>query len=121
MHPHATACRRLARCADAAPFRVSLEHTVRMLNRKSNPSSSQRWSNWLYAVVSAIYRKRPVWMVSFSTSEASLSEGLRAAWGSTAILALANVLHEPAFAWAAIGAFWTCLADAAGSNRARFA
>ncbi|ACD15530.1 FUSC family protein [Paraburkholderia phytofirmans] len=93
-----------------------------MLNRKSNPSSSsQRWSNWLYAVVSAIYRKRPVWMVSFSTSEASLSEGLRAACASTAMLALGNLLHEPTFAWAAIGAFWTCLADAGGSNRARFA
>ncbi|MFM0592968.1 FUSC family protein [Paraburkholderia dilworthii] len=95
-----------------------------MLNRKSNPSSSswpQRWSSGLYAVGTAIYRKRPVWMVSFATSEASLSEGLRAACASTAMLALGNLLHEPAFAWAAIGAFWTCLADAGGSNRARFA
>ncbi|RDK00566.1 FUSC family protein [Paraburkholderia lacunae] len=91
-----------------------------MLNRKSNPSS-QRWSSRLYAIVNAIYRKRPVWMVSFSTSEASLSEGLRAACASTAMLAVGNLLHDPTFAWAAIGAFWTCLADAAGSNRARFA
>lgn len=49
-----------------------------MLNRKSHPSS--RWSSRLYAslyaLVTAIYRKRPVWMVSFSTSEANLSEGL---------------------------------------------
>jgi uncharacterized membrane protein YccC len=93
-----------------------------MLNRKSNPSpSSQRWSNRLYAIVSVIYRKRPVWMVSFSASEASLSEGMRAACASTSMLAVGNVLHDPTFAWAAIGAFWTCLADAAGSNRARFA
>jgi hypothetical protein len=95
-----------------------------MLNRKSNPSSSawpQRWSSGLYAVGTAIYRQRPVWMVSFATSEASLSEGLRAACASTAMLALGNLLHEPAFAWAAIGAFWTCLADAGGTNRARFA
>ncbi|MFM0160729.1 FUSC family protein [Paraburkholderia sediminicola] len=95
-----------------------------MLNRKSNPSSP-RWSSRLYAslyaLVTAIYRGRPVWMVSFSASEASLSEGLRAACASTAMLVLGNLLHEPAFAWAAIGAFWTCLADAAGSNRARFA
>ncbi len=95
-----------------------------MLNRKSNPSSP-RWSSRLYAslyaLVTAIYRKRPVWMVSFSTSEANLSEGLRAACASTAMLVLGNLLHDPAFAWAAIGAFWTCLADAAGSNRARFA
>ncbi|CAB3636345.1 FUSC family protein [Paraburkholderia rhynchosiae] len=93
-----------------------------MMSRKSNPpSSSPRWSNRLYAIVTAIYRKRPVWMVSFSASEASLSEGLRAACASTAMLALGNLLHDPTFAWAAIGAFWTCLADAAGSNRARFA
>ncbi|CAE6867107.1 hypothetical protein R69927_03040 [Paraburkholderia domus] len=95
-----------------------------MLNRKSNPSSP-RWSSRLYAslyaLVTAIYRGRPVWMVSFSTSEANLSEGLRAACASTAMLVLGNLLHDPAFAWAAIGAFWTCLADAAGSNRARFA
>ena len=92
-----------------------------MINRKSPPSSSSRWSSRLYAIVTAIYRKRPVWMVSFAASEASLSEGLRAACASTAMLAVGNVLHDPIFAWAAIGAFWTCLADAAGSNRARFA
>ncbi|WP_027775627.1 FUSC family protein [Paraburkholderia caledonica] len=93
-----------------------------MMNRKSNlASSSPRWSNRLYAIATAIYRKRPVWMVSFSASEASLSEGLRAACASTAMLALGNLLHDPIFAWAAIGAFWTCLADAAGSNRARLA
>ncbi|CAB3782376.1 FUSC family protein [Paraburkholderia fynbosensis] len=91
-----------------------------MMNRKSHPSSP-RWSSRLYAIVTAIYRKRPVWMVSFATSEASLSEGLRAACASTAMLAVGNLLHDPVFAWAAIGAFWTCLADAAGSNRARFA
>ncbi|OAJ51358.1 hypothetical protein A6V36_15510 [Paraburkholderia ginsengiterrae] len=93
-----------------------------MLNRKSKPSAfSLRWSNRLHALASTIYRKRPVWMVSFSASEASLPEGLRAACASTAMLVVGNLLHDPAFAWAAIGAFWTCLADAAGSNRARFA
>ncbi|NKJ48233.1 FUSC family protein [Burkholderia sp. SG-MS1] len=92
-----------------------------MMNRKPHPSTSSRWSSRLYALVTMIYRKRPVWMVSFATSEASLSEGLRAACVSTAMLAVGNLLHDPTFAWAAIGAFWTCLADAAGSNRARFA
>jgi len=92
-----------------------------MMNRSKSHSNSPRWSTRLHAVVTAIYRKRPVWMVSFAASEASLSEGLRAACASTAMLALGNVLHDPIFAWAAIGAFWTCLADAGGSNRARFA
>src|SRR6185437_3117557 len=99
---------------------VSRSTTVPMLSRKSHPSSL-RWSSRFYAVIAAVYRNRPVWMVSFAASEASLSEGLRAACASTAMLALGNLLHEPMFAWAAIGAFWTCLADAAGSNRARFA
>jgi len=91
-----------------------------MMNRSKSHSNSPRWSTRLNSVVTAIYRKRPVWMVSFAASEASLSEGLRAACASTAMLALGNLLHDPVFAWAAIGAFWTCLADAAGSNRARF-
>ncbi|EEA03508.1 protein of unknown function DUF893 YccS/YhfK [Burkholderia sp. H160] len=91
-----------------------------MMNRSKSPSTSPRWSTRLHSVVTAIYRKRPVWMVSFAASEASLSEGLRAACASTAMLALGNLLHDPEFAWAAIGAFWTCLADAGGSNRARF-
>jgi uncharacterized membrane protein YccC len=60
-------------------------------------------------------------MVSFAVSQADLSEGLRAAFASTVMLLLGNVLHMPEFSWAAIGAFWTCLADAAGSNRMRFA
>lgn len=64
---------------------------------------------------------RPSWMVSFSIAEANLSEGLRAACASTAMLLVGDYLHSPLFAWAAIGAFWTCLADAAGSSTRRFA
>lgn len=60
-------------------------------------------------------------MVSFAVGQADLSEGLRAACASTAMLLLGNILHMPEFSWAAIGAFWTCLADAAGSSRMRFA
>ncbi|MBC8728259.1 FUSC family protein [Paraburkholderia sp. UCT2] len=66
-------------------------------------------------------RQRPAWMVSFAIEEASLSEGLRAASASTAMLLVGQILHNPLFSWAAIGAFWTCLADAAGSSRRRFA
>jgi uncharacterized membrane protein YccC len=73
------------------------------------------------AVRRGLSRGRPAWMVSFSIEEASLSEGLRAAFAATAMLLLGRFLHNPLFAWAAIGAFWTCLADAAGSSRRRFA
>ncbi len=75
----------------------------------------------LNVLAGAWSRRRPLWMVSFAVNDASLSEGLRAACASTAMLVIGNLLHEPDFAWAAIGAFWTCLADAAGSNRTRFA
>lgn len=60
-------------------------------------------------------------MVSFALADTSLSEGLRAACAATSMLVVGDVWHRPDFAWAAIGAFWTCLADAAGSNRMRLA
>ncbi|CAM2157721.1 FUSC family protein [Pararobbsia alpina] len=69
----------------------------------------------------AMTRHRPVWMTTFALADTSLSEGLRAACAATSMLVIGDVLHRPDFAWAAIGAFWTCLADAAGSNRMRFA
>lgn len=72
-------------------------------------------------MLDTLSRRRPIWMVSFALNQADLSEGLRAAFASTVMLLLGNVLHMPEFSWAAIGAFWTCLADAAGSNRMRFA
>ena len=120
VHPRAPACRRRAMRRRSANPRFLGAHRPDDESQVP-PVVHRRWSSRLYAVVTAIYRKRPVWMVSFSASEASLSEGLRAACASTAMLALGNLLHDPIFAWAAIGAFWTCLADAAGSNRARFA
>ncbi|MGF6534478.1 putative membrane protein YccC [Paraburkholderia sp. GAS206C] len=83
--------------------------------------AANRRLNTLHAVADYASRRRPVWMVSFAVDEANLSEGLRAACASTAMLVLGNLLHDPLFAWAAIGAFWTCLADAAGTNRMRFA
>src|ERR1700677_2378405 len=73
------------------------------------------------AIRRGLSRHRPAWMVSFSVEEASLSEGLRAASAATTMLFVGRFLHNPLFAWAAIGAVWTCLADAAGSSRRRFA
>ncbi|HEV3422725.1 MAG TPA: FUSC family protein [Paraburkholderia sp.] len=90
------------------------------LHRKAKHAASRRL-NTLHALADYVSRRRPVWMVSFAVDETNLSEGLRAACASTAMLLLGNLLDNPLFAWAAIGAFWTCLADAAGSNRMRFA
>jgi uncharacterized membrane protein YgaE (UPF0421/DUF939 family) len=90
------------------------------LHRKARHAAGRRL-NTLHALTDYLSRHRPVWMVSFAMDETNLSEGLRAACASTVMLLLGNLLHDPAFAWAAIGAFWTCLADAAGSNRMRFA
>jgi uncharacterized membrane protein YccC len=61
------------------------------------------------------------WLLSFPLRHASLSEGLRAASGAGTMLLLGEWLHNPLFSWAAVGAFLTCLADSAGSNRARLA
>ncbi|WP_051516654.1 FUSC family protein [Herbaspirillum sp. RV1423] len=61
------------------------------------------------------------WAASYPLRNASLSEGLRAAFGAGTMILLGEWLHNPLFSWAAIGAFLTCLADSAGSNRARLA
>lgn len=44
----------------------------------------------------------------------------RKACASSAMLLLGLLFDHPDFSWAAIGAFWTCLADAAGTRRMRF-
>jgi uncharacterized membrane protein YccC len=75
----------------------------------------------LRSLAHIIEQRRPAWMTAFSIDQASLSEGLRAATASTLMLLLGRYLHDPTYSWAAIGAFWTCLADAAGSSRMRLA
>jgi len=100
---------------------VRLVPTLMHVARSLLPRSSERRLETFGHVVDTAMRKRPAWMTSFSIGNTSLSEGLRAAWAATAMLMIAHLLHRPEFAWAAIGAFWTCLADAAGSNRMRLA
>lgn len=69
-----------------------------------------------------VTRLRPAWIVSLSMAEANFSDGLRAACAATAMLIAGYLLHEsPLYAWAAIGAFWTCLADAPASRAHRLA
>jgi uncharacterized membrane protein YccC len=89
-------------------------------NRRAKHAANRRL-NTLHALGDYGSRQRPVWMVSFAMDKTDLSEGLRAACAATSMLMLGYLLHNPLFAWASIGAFWTCLADAAGSNRMRFA
>ncbi len=59
--------------------------------------------------------------VVYSASEASLCRRLARRVRIDGDARARQLLHDPVFAWAAIGAFWTYLADAAGSSRARFA
>ena len=61
------------------------------------------------------------WRRGLTLRHASVSEGLRAACGAGTMLLLGELLHNPLFSWAAVGAFLTCLADSAGTNRARLA
>ena len=71
--------------------------------------ASERWA-----------QRRPAWLAVLAVDETNLSEGLRAASAATAMLLLGWLFDHPDFSWAAIGAFWTCLADAAGTRRMRF-
>ncbi len=83
--------------------------------------SLHRLHRLIHALRLGLSRRCPASRVSFSIEGASLSEGLRAAFAATSMLLAGRFLHNPLFAWAAIGAFWTCLADAGVSPRRRFA
>lgn len=75
----------------------------------------------LTSLTSPLAARMRRWSVNFPMRHASLSEGLRAALAAGTMLLVGEWLHNPLFSWAAIGAFLTCLADSAGSNRARLA
>lgn len=75
----------------------------------------------LLTTFSTYYLPLRRWAAGYPMRNASLSEGLRAAFSAGVMLMLGEWLHNPLFSWAAIGAFLTCLADSAGSNRARLA
>lgn len=79
-----------------------------------------RWSGAWQTGGDRWAQRRPAWLAVLAVDETNLSEGLRAACAASAMLALGLVLQRPEFSWAAIGAFWTCLADAAGTRRMRF-
>ena len=81
---------------------------------------ANRWLTGLHAYTDTLAQRRPLWMVTLAIDETNLSEGLRAACASSAMLLLGLFFDHPDFSWAAIGAFWTCLADAAGTRRMRF-
>ena len=72
------------------------------------------------AFTRSVSRLSPNWLPSLAIDEVNPSDGLRAALSTTAMLLVGRAFHNPMFAWAAIGAFWTCLADAAGTPRRRF-
>ena len=75
----------------------------------------------LAALFNSAVRRYRHWAGVFPLRNASLSEGMRAACSASTMLLLGELLHQPLFSWAAIGSFLTCLADSAGSNRARLA
>ena len=57
--------------------------------------------------------------IAVSPRSISIGEGLRAAASCAVVVAAGSLLQAPILAWAAIAAFWTCLADPGGPNRDR--
>ena len=94
---------------------MKLKHLHRRVTGRAG-----RWAAALHGVGDRLAQRRPLWMVTLAIDEANLSEGLRAACAASAMLLLGLLFDHPDFSWAAIGAFWTCLADAAGTRRMRF-
>lgn len=72
-----------------------------------------------FTLLQAFARHRPRWMVNFAIEETNLSEGMRAGFACSMMLLLGALFNQPEFSWAAIGALWTCMADAAGNTRLR--
>lgn len=72
-----------------------------------------------FTLLQAFTRHRPRWMVNFAIEETNLSEGMRAGFACSMMLLLGALFNQPEFSWAAIGALWTCMADAAGNTRLR--
>lgn len=73
----------------------------------------------MFTLLQAFARHRPRWMVNFAIEETNLSEGMRGGFACGLMLLLGALLNQPEFSWAAIGALWTCMADAAGNTRLR--
>jgi uncharacterized membrane protein YccC len=57
---------------------------------------------------------------NFDVGAANVIEGLRAAFACAVPIFVGEAFNRPDFSWAAIAAFWLCLADPGGSFRNRF-
>src|SRR5450830_923222 len=114
-------CNILCCGSDTILFSSSTKLTLRLRNlHRRVRTSTSRFVTALHVLSDKLAQRRPLWMVTLAIDETNLSEGLRAASAASAVLLLGLLLDHPDFAWAAIGAFWTCLADAAGTRRMRF-
>ena len=58
---------------------------------------------------------------NFDVGVADVIEGVRASIACAVPVFVGEALHYPDLSWAAIAAFWICLADPGGSIRGRFA
>ena len=76
----------------------------RKLHRRSRALAG-RWLTGMHAYTDTLSQRRPLWMVTLAIDETNLSEGLRAACASSAMLLLGLLFDQPDFSWAAIGAF----------------
>ena len=65
-------------------------------------------------------RRLETWSITLRPEQLGLIEGLRAAIAVSVMVAASFALNQPILAWAAFGAFWTCLSDPGGSGPERF-
>jgi uncharacterized membrane protein YccC len=69
----------------------------------------------VFVLPAALWRR---WLTSLNFDHGA---GWRAALAVSLLLWLGHARHDPLYAWAAIGAFWTCLVDPRGTRRRRLA
>ena len=93
-----------------------------MANEKSDAASAGRgyWQHLIWHHTSGTSLWRTLVPRRFDISVAGIVEGLRAGVACAVPVFIAEASHNPDLSWAAIAAFWICLADPGGAMQTRF-
>ena len=85
------------------------------------PGGRRYWTHFIWHQASGSSLWRTLVPRNFDVGVADVIEGLRASVACAVPVFVGEALHYPDLSWAAIAAFWICLADPGGPIRGRFA
>src|SRR6266853_3046316 len=85
------------------------------------PGGRRYWTHFIWHQASGSSLRRTLVPRNFDVGVANVIEGLRAGVACAVPVFVGEALDYPNLTWAAIAAFWICLADPGGPIRGRFA